>query len=85
MPFPIINDNTETTAILARVTALVKANDSVFPNQIDAEIEYLISQLFGLKETDYDIIFQAINEAQQMIPFRRLLTITKEDIFRNGI
>lgn len=89
MPFPIINDNTETTAILARVTALVKgnvkANDSVFPNQIDAEIECLISQLFGLNETDYDIIFQAINEVQQMIPFRRLLTITKEDIFRNGI
>lgn len=89
MPFPIINDNPDTTAILDRVTALVKANvkanDSVFPNQIDAEIEYLISQLFCLRETDYDIIFQAINEVQQMIPFRRLLTITKEDIFRNGI
>lgn len=89
MPFPIINDNPDTTTILDRVTALVKANvktnDSVFPNQIDAEIEYLISQLFGLRETDYDVIFQAIKEVQQMIPFRRLLAITKEDIFRNGI
>ena len=89
MPFPIINNNAETAAILDRMTALVKANvkanDSVFPKKIDAEIEYLISQLYGLSETDYDIIFQAINEVQQMIPFRRLLTITKEDIFRNGI
>lgn len=89
MPFPTISDNDETVATLAKLTALVKDNvkayNSVFPSQIDAEIEYLVSQLFGLRETDYDIIFQAINEVQQMIPFRRLLTITKEDIFRNGI
>ena len=89
LPFPTINNNAETAVTLARLTALVKqnikANDSVFPNEIDAEIEYLISQLFGLSKTDYDIIFQAINEVQQMIPFRRLLTITKEEIFSNGI
>ena len=89
LPFPTINNNAETAVTLARLTALVKqnvkANDSVFPKEIDAEIEYLISQLFGLSKTDYDIIFQAINEVQQMIPFRRLLTITKEEIFSNGI
>ena len=42
LPFPTINNNAETAVTLARLTALVKqnvkANDSVFPKEIDAEI-----------------------------------------------
>lgn len=89
LPFPLINGDAKTMEILSRITLLVKDNIKInaplFPIQIDAEIEYLVSSLFGLSEMDYDVIFKAINEVQQMIPFRRLLTITKEDIFRNGI
>lgn len=89
LPFPNIDNDPQTTVILSRITRIVREhiiNGKVhISNNEDAQIEYLVSQLFGLKKTDYDIIFDTINDVQQMIPFKRLLNITKEDIFTNGI
>ena len=89
LPFPQVNGDEKTYAILNKITKLIKpsANDKkvILSDKDDAELEYLVSELYGLNESDYDIIFQSIKEVQQMIPFQRLLNITKEDIFKNGI
>ena len=65
--------------------ALNKINTDNFSIDADAKIEYQIAKLFGINETDYGIIYKAINEVQQMIPFKRLLKVSVKDIFNNGI
>lgn len=90
LPFPNIDtNNMETRTCLIRITNLVKDNLKVntdnFSNDADARLEYQVAKLFGFKEKDYDIIYKAIKEVQQMIPFKRLLKISVKDIFNNGI
>lgn len=86
LPFPIINfDDIETCTRLNKITGLVKqllsASTKQF-NEIDAKIEKEVASLFNLDDTDYIVIFDALNEVQKMIPFKRLLNITTRQIFK---
>lgn len=89
LPFPNIDtNNLETRACLVQITKLVQENKidtDNFSIDADAKIEYQIAKLFGINETDYGIIYKAINEVQQMVPFKRLLKVSVKDIFNNGI
>ena len=90
LPFPNIDVNkAETRDCLMHLTDLVKNNARVssdnFSIDADAKIERIVAKLFGINQSDYEVIYKAINEVQQMIPFRRLLRITAKDIFNNGI
>ena len=90
LPFPIIDvNNADTRDCLIHITDLVKNNSRVssdnFSIDVDAKIEHLIARLFGINQSDYEVIYKAINEVQQMIPFRRLLKVTAKEIFDNGI
>ncbi|MFC2772870.1 MAG: N-6 DNA methylase [Segatella oris] len=90
LPFPNIDvNNAETRDCLMHLTDLVKNNARVssdnFSIDADAKIERIVAKLFGINQSDYEVIYKAINEVQQMIPFRRLLRITAKDIFNNGI
>lgn len=51
--------------------------------KLDAQIEKTIAQLFGLTRKDYETIFKDLSEAEQLIPIKRLLTISIDDIFEN--
>lgn len=46
----------------------------------DIELEKYIGQLFHLSENDWSIIFSTIENVQQLIPFKRLLNITKSEV-----
>jgi adenine-specific DNA-methyltransferase len=90
LPFPNIDiNNVATRTCLIQITELVRSNslikyDNLSP-EVDAKIEYLVSRLFGLEENDYGVIYKAIREVQQMIPFKRLLNLSIKEIFSNGI
>jgi hypothetical protein len=90
LPFPKIDtSNSKMVEILRRITNLVRDNTidatKTFPASADAEIERCIAYLFGIQEEQYDIIFNAIQSVEQMIPFKRLLSINKQDIFHYGL
>lgn len=89
LPFPRLDfQNSQTTTALNRITMLVRENlknGKGVSNEVDAEIERNIATLYNLGYKEYETIFKTIAQVEQLIPFRRLLNINIEDIFRNGI
>lgn len=89
LPFPKITLDENNTLILSRITQIIRqyvlVQNKDIPAKVDAELEYLVAKLFGISEDAYQLIFSAISNVQQMIPFKRLLNITIKDIFRYGI
>lgn len=90
LPFPVMDlKNEKIREQLRQITMLVRQGTrslaSCFPNDIDLNIERIVANLFGLTETQYNIIFKTIENVQRMIPFKRLLNITPKEIFENGI
>jgi hypothetical protein len=49
--------------------------------KVDARIEFLVSKLFFFTKKDYDIIFTAINESDELLPVKELKRISVADIF----
>lgn len=90
LPFPNIDfSNVKTMGLLKELTLLVKRNSNGkaddFPKNADVRIERIIAYLFGLNKKDYKVILNTIKSVQQMIPFKRLVNITENEIFSNGI
>ena len=56
--------------------------DEAAVTELIAKIEKEVASLFNLEDTDYIVIFDALNEVQKMIPFKRLLNITTRQIFK---
>lgn len=90
IPFPLVNiEDDFKTALLNRLTILVREgteNMNIdFPPAKDAEIERIVAALFDVKKDYYKVIFDTLNSVEQLIPFKRLLNITIEDIFKYGV
>ena len=90
LPFPRLDLLDEKTISRLRLlTQLVKDNSvgdsDSFSKSADAEIERMVADLFGFGIDDYKVIYKALQDAQQMIPFKRLLNISVEEIFQNGL
>lgn len=89
LPFPQIDvGDPKIVETLSRITTLVEQiakDDKDISPEKDSEIERYVAGLFGLNKQQYQIIYDAIKGVQQMIPFRRLGTISPEHIFGNGI
>ncbi len=89
LPIPLLdfNDNNVQEAIMSITYQVRNAilHDRVkdISAKIDAQIEKKIAQLFGLTRKDYETIFKELSEAEQLIPIKRLLTISVDDIFEN--
>lgn len=88
LPFPEIRTKRD-RSIVASITDLVEKCISKDKEDIsiteDSKIEFLVAKLFGLNQKDYRIIYKTIENAQKMIPFKRLLKIGIKDIFSNGL
>lgn len=89
LPFPKLNlQCSQTMTALNRITELVRSNfkkGTDLSVEADAEIERNVAFLYNLGYDEYKTIFKAINQVEQMIPFRRLLNINADCIFQNGI
>ncbi|MCI0504422.1 N-6 DNA methylase [Candidatus Micrarchaeota archaeon] len=84
LPLPNLK-NKENIKIKNRITKLLRPilKNGKKPNdETDAKIEYFIAKLFSLTKKDYEIIFNAINESDELLPIRELKKIDTEEIFR---
>ena len=50
-------------------------------NEIDAQVEFLISKMFLLNENDYKIIFNTISELDDLLPMREMKKMKLTDVF----
>ncbi len=48
---------------------------------VDSEVERLIADLYGLSISDYEHIFETLQNVQQLLPVRRFGTVAISDIF----
>lgn len=90
LPFPNMDltDNNvinKLDAISEQLKYYLHQNVESIPNEVDAKIEMAVANLYGLEEDDYKLIYETLNEVQQMIPFKRLLNIKIKDIFGYGL
>jgi len=83
LPLPNI-EATKNRAIIRRITGLLQPalRDDYFTNRIDFEIELDIAQLFGLTKRDYRIIFNMIDESDDLVPIRELKRIDFQDFLQ---
>ncbi|WP_461095391.1 TaqI-like C-terminal specificity domain-containing protein, partial [Spirosoma gilvum] len=87
LPFPKEAIETEwMKPIINQITTLIRAEvaDSTQRNitkETDILIEQMIARCFGLDRYDYVAIFEALNAAEPLIPIKRLLNCTVNDIF----
>ena len=83
LPFPKIRSEKQKNMI-KEITELVKPylqKRLGLPNHVDSKVEYLISTICGLTKTDYKVIYETINEAQELIPIKALKKIELNEIF----
>ena len=59
-------------------------DQSGLPPDADAKVEYLVSQLYGLSKDDYEHIFNALEDVEELVPVKCLKSITIEDVFSRG-
>ncbi len=50
--------------------------------EIDLEVELLICKLFSLTKTDFETIYNALNESEQLLPVRELKSLNREDFLK---
>lgn len=75
---------TKTKAIQTAIVKLLKPyleKQEALPESVDAEVEYLVSLLFGLHKNDYDVIYKTLSDTQGLIPVKTLASVSVEDIF----
>lgn len=92
LPFPKIDFNsTDIVKIISHITELVKkevhnSNKKNISKSADLFIERAVAHLFKLNKEDYKTIFETLGSAEQLIPIRRLMNCSVNEIFQiNGI
>lgn len=87
LTFPIPNTSVINIKIGRLIGELVKKQNPLqgITNQADAEIEYLVAKMFGIDKSDYLVIYNSIDRAQELIPVLELKRIKLSDIFSNHI
>jgi len=81
LPLPDLQSE-KNKKIMNRVVSLLKPilKKGKPPKHIDLEIELLIGSLFGLTKNDYKIMFDTINESDDLLPVRDLKNFGLEEI-----
>lgn len=81
LPLPNI-ESENNKEIIDKIISLLKPilKKSKPSHDLDLEIELLIGKLFSLTKNDYKIIFNAINELDEMLPVKELKNIELNDI-----
>lgn len=51
------------------------------PPEIDAKVEYLVANLYGLSRNDYERIYETLEDVEELVPIKALKTISICDIF----
>lgn len=87
LPFPVIDFKNESiTIIVDNITNIIesevkKSDSKNLSIENDILIEREVAKLFNLNKEDYKKIFQTLKSAEPLIPIKRLLNCTIDDIF----
>jgi len=87
LPFPEVDlENQEIKNNVEKITKIIasevrKSTDKNLSIENDILIEREVAKLFKLNKEDYKKIFYALSSAEQLIPFKRLLNCTVDEIF----
>lgn len=85
LPFPKVKRSPNYKNIVTEITQLVQHELKLQQNDInfrtDAIIERKIADLFSLTKSDYYLIYNQLESAEQLVPIKRLLKVTVKDIF----
>jgi adenine-specific DNA-methyltransferase len=73
LPLPDLESN-ENKKIIKQITKKLKfaLSKGKLSKRVDLEIELMIGKLFSLDKNDYKIIFDSINESQELLPIKEL-------------
>jgi len=83
LPFPEIRDEKQKNMIreIAELVEPFLQRRTELPKHVDSKVEHLIGTICGLTRTDYRVIYETINEAQELIPIKALKKIELNEIF----
>lgn len=87
LPFPKMDPASKAARkMIQNVTKLVKTEvltgkDKNISKQSDVLIERVVAHLYGLNRRDYQRIFATLRSSEQLLPIRRLLNCTIDEIF----
>ena len=84
LPFPKLA--TVDSSFIRQITTLIQdevsnSTEQNINQEADIVIERMIARCFGLDRHDYNAIFDSLHGAEPLIPIRRLLNCTVNDIF----
>ena len=87
LPFPKVDiENKKTANTVEKITNIIanevkKSVDKNLSIENDILIEREVARLFNLNKEDYKKIFYTLSSAEQLIPIKRLLNCTVDEIF----
>ncbi len=87
LPFPVVDlENEEIAKNVELITNIIasevkESTDKNLSIENDILIEREVANLFKLNKEDYKKIFHALSSAEQLIPIKRLLNCTVDEIF----
>ena len=75
-------ESKESKSIIDKILSILKPNLRKRSPSKDEDIliELLIGTLFSLEKHDYEVIFNTINESEELLPIRELKRLKLEDI-----
>ena len=73
LPLPDL-ESMENKKIIKKITKKLKIalSKGKLSKKVDLEIELMVGKLFSLNKNDYKIIFDSINESQELLPIKEL-------------
>ena len=87
LPFPKIDFNSSRAKeLISTVTKIVRSEvtnskEKNIAKGNDLLIERVVAHFFKLSQTDYEVIFETLSSSEQLIPIRRLLNCSINEIF----
>jgi SAM-dependent methyltransferase len=87
LPLPNIDLNSDKVLEIAFQIKLLLtpylSESKMLPADIDAEVEYIIANLYGLSKHHYQFIYDTLKDVEQLLPIKSLNTVSTVDIFGN--
>lgn len=76
-----VSANADVARAIADLLSPFAAQELDLPCAVDAQVEELVAELYGLTRGDYQSIYETLANAEQLLPIRELRRVPPEDIF----
>lgn len=83
LPIPNIKSK-ESLEIIEKISSLIRPylkKQQVIPKVVDSEVEKMIGRLFGLGFKDYKIIYEGLEQSEDLVPIQALRSLSIQELF----